>query len=83
LIYQKRVHHTTDFDQPLPFPAIPRESRNFPGRHRAYLPQTDFGNHPFKSCPGYHSCRRPAEIIIHNVDIPPAQLPEPFLHGVL
>jgi hypothetical protein len=83
LIYQQRVYDTTDFDQPLPLTAVPREPRDLPGGNRAHLSQTNLGYHPFKSCSGHCSGCRAAEIIIHNVDIAPAQLPQTLLHGVL
>jgi hypothetical protein len=51
LVDQNRVHHSTDFHQLLPIPAVARKARYFSGGDGAYLAQTDLGHHALEASP--------------------------------
>ena len=75
--------HAAHLDQLLPIAAVARESGDFAGRYRADFPEADLGHHPFKP-DAHHATRgRSPEIVVHCVDLGPAERHEPIAHGIL
>ncbi|WP_041249305.1 hypothetical protein [Gluconacetobacter diazotrophicus] len=53
------------------------------GRDRTDTPQTDLGDHAVETCARYAARCRAAQIVVDHVNRLPAQLGEPFAHGIL
>ena len=83
LVHLNRIDHPAHLDQLLPVPAVAGEPRHFPGRHRADLAEADLRNHAVESGAFRAAGRRAAEIVVDDVDLREAQLPEPVAHRVL
>src|SRR5262249_30102137 len=76
-------HDTTDLHQLLPLAAVACEARYFPRRNRSHPPQANFGDHAFKPGPFHATGGRAPEVLVHDLDLAPAQLAQTRLHRVL
>src|SRR4029077_1731401 len=70
-------------DQLLPIAAIAGEAGDFAGRYRADLPEADFGHHPFEPDAWDATRGRPLEIVVHRVDLGPAERHKTIPHSIL
>jgi hypothetical protein len=83
LVDQDGVNHAAHLDQLLPIAAVAREAGDFAGRYRADFAEADLGYHPFE--PDARDAARGGspEIVVHRVDLGPAERHEPIPHGIL
>src|SRR5258708_25428508 len=83
LVDQDGVNHAAHLDQLLPIAAVAREAGDFAGRYRADFAEADLGYHPFEPDPRHAARGGSPEIVVHRVDLGPAQRHEPIPHGIL
>ena len=81
LVDQDGVDDPADFHQLLPLAAVAREAGDLPGGHGAHLAQADLRDHALEPRAGDRPGGRPAQVLIHDLDLAPPQLPKPILHG--
>lgn len=82
-IDQHGVHDAADFDELLPLATIPGEARHLAGRHRTDLAQTHVRHHASKPRACDESGGRPAQVVIHDLNVTPPELLQPVLHRIL
>jgi hypothetical protein len=82
-VHQHRVDDPAHLDELLPVAAVAGEARHFPRRHRAHLAQADLGDHPLEAGAGHAARGGAPEVVVHDLDLRPAERREPVAHGVL
>ena len=83
LIDQHRVDHAAQLDQLLPVAAVPREARDLARRYGADLAKTDLRHHAIEPGTGDRARRRPAQVLVDDLDLREAERLQPTRHGVL
>ena len=83
------IHHQgfgqrTDFQQPVPVDARPRQSGGFQAEHRPRMAQPHFRHHLLETIPPFCTSSRTALILIHDNDLlfRPAQI-DRSLHQIV
>src|ERR1700757_373785 len=83
LVNQHRVDDAAHLDELLPVVTVTGEARNFSGRNRSDLAETDLRYHSLEAPTSDPACRRTSEIVIDRFDLAPAECDQPIAHGVL
>ena len=82
-VHQHRVHHAAHLDQLLPVAAVAGEARHLPRGDGPDLAEADLGHHPLEARAGDAARGGAPEVLIHDLDVRPAERGEPIAHGVL
>ena len=82
-VHQHRVDDPAHLDQLLPVAAVAGEARHLPRGHGPDLAQADLGDHALEAGAGHPARGRTPEVLVHHLDLRPAERCQSVAHGVL
>ena len=83
MVDQEGVDDAAHLDQLLPFAVVAGEPRHLASRDRTHLAEADICHHPLEAHPLRVAVSGSSQILIDDIDLAPAEQPQPLLHPVL
>src|SRR5262249_7999147 len=83
LVDEQGIDQPADLNELLPVTAVAGEAGNLAGGDGADVSEADLGDHALEAGTGDVAGSGATEIVVHDFDLAPAELPQTVLHGVL